>query len=125
MLTKGLAQANRGACAFQTQMQQENHAETADLENEATKVLATILQHTRSGQSPRSVPWSELNGWLPALQNAEYTVTPSASFAATGHVTVQGVLTDPDVGPVCLTVPDRVVSSSQYATYVSGTGCPS
>jgi hypothetical protein len=123
-IPKSLIQARNAANAFQAQLQRQNQAQTADLKNEATKILATIQQHTRAGQSPRSVALSQLPGWLPELQQAAYSVTPSASYATTGQLSIKGI-PDYNVGPVCLTVPSQVVARSRYASYISGSACPS
>jgi energy-converting hydrogenase Eha subunit A len=123
-ITKSMTQADHSANAFQSQLQRQNQAQTADLKNEATKILAAIQQHTPAGQSPRSVALSQLPGWLPELQQGAYDLTPSAGYATTGQISIEG-LADYNVGPVCLTVPSQVVASSQYAAYVSRSACPS
>lgn len=116
------AQASQAQASANTEVQQQTDQQTASLEQEGTKVLTTIMQHTPAGKSPRSIPLFQVNTLLPELQQSEYNLSANGSYPSTGQITITS-LNYTLAGAVCINVPDHVITSAQIAagSYV-GTG---
>lgn len=105
-----------------TTPQQLAVTDTANVEWEGGQVLTAIMQHTPAGKSPRTVPLSDAQSWLPDLSSLDYSLVPYPGYASSGMFYI-GTPFFSFAKKVCVSVPDQIISTVQIEAgkYV-GTG---